>query len=311
MNSYLYEILKYDNKIFKIIFIIAQIILLSIIINRLIPIFKNKVRIKLIINDIRKISKLKYHKEKIDSLFNELNYEYTINNYNIFSFFTYLLISTILFVIAYISSYTYFNLNLTSIIISIIISVLPYISLKILIKYRNKKILQIFPSYLVNLKTYTRIDNNIITAIKKTSVTKPLKDYIEIFNISNQNGISSFESFETLKKNINIEKINNFITLLQYCSINGGDVTKILDKYSKMQMRINLRDEKEKQNIYTSKLSLIILILINIYILFGFILSNSDNYTLITTTFFGQTILNINIISFAVIGYLYYKITEI
>ena len=311
MNNNLYEFFRYNDMVIYSIIIAIQIILLSIILKILIPLIKKKLKFKITFNNINKYTKIKYYKNNINNIFNELNYEYTLFNYNLFSFLSYIIISIIIFIISYILSYNFLKLHTTSFLISCIFSTIPYIVLKILIKNRKNKILEIFPSYLVNLKTYTRVDNNIINAISKVKVSNPLKRYIEIFNISNKKGVSVFESFELLKKNINIDKISNFLTLLQHCSISGGNVTKILDKYAKMQMRINLRDEKEKQNIFTSKLSLVILVIINVYILFGFILSNTDNYTLITTTLVGKIILNINILSIVLIGYLYYKISEV
>ena len=311
MNNYLYNFFEYNDIILYGIVAIIQIILLSVILKILIPLIKKKLKFKVTFNNINKYTKIKYYQNNINNIFDELDYEYRLFNYNIFSFLTYLVICFILFIVAYLLSFNFLKLHTTSFLIACMFSIVPYIILKILIKNRKNKILELFPSYLVNLKTYTRVDNNIINAISKVSVSKPLKRYIEIFNISNKNGVSIFKSFEILKKNINIDKISNFLTLLQHCSISGGDVTKILDKYAKMQMRINLRDEKEKQSIFTSKLSLVILVIINIYILFGFILSNTDNYILITTTLVGQIILNINIISLSIIGYLYYKISEV
>ena len=311
MDNYLYNFFKYNDVVIYVIVAITQIILISIILKIAIPLIKKKLKFKISLRDTHKYKKIKYYKNNINNIFEELDYEYTLFNYNVFSFLTYLIISVILFITSYIISYNYLKLYITSFLIACIFSTIPYIVLKILVKNRKNKILELYPSYLVNLKTYTRVDNNIINAMSKVTVNKPLKKYIEIFNISNKNGVGVFESFEVLKKNINIDKISNFLTLLEHCTLSGGDVTKILDKYAKMQMKINLRDEKEKQSIFTSKLSLVILVVMNLYILFGFILSNTDNYTLITTTLVGQIILNINIISLVLIGYLYYKISEI
>lgn len=264
-----------------------------------------------LVTKLKNNKKIKFNINKINALIEDLDYKYYINNVNIFSYISYIIFSLLCFVIGFSISYNSLNLITTSIIVGIGAFFIPYIILNILIIQKKKKIAIIFPSYLANLKNYTKVDNNIISAMSKTKVGKPLNKYIEIFNTSVKNGIPIYDSFEVLKNNINIDKISEFITLIQHATINGGDVSNILDKYAKLQMKINLRNEKEKQNISSSKLALISLVAINIYILFGFILSDNHNFSLITTTLIGEIILNINIISFGIVGYMYYKINDV
>ena len=299
---------EYNGVLFKILLGGLQIILLCLIVSLLINIF-NKNNFKKIISK----NNLKKNKVRtsVINMIEDLDIKITLFNYNLFTYLGFVIISFMLCAIFYILSYKYLNLIIPSLLVGVIFSCIPYIVLKILIRNKEKKILNIFPTYLVNLKTYTRVDNNIIKAINQTKASKPLKKYIEMFNILIAKGTSIYDSFENLKKNINIDKISEFITLLQHCSINGGDVTNILDKYSKIQMKINLKNQKEKQNIYTSKASLITLLILDIYILLTFTLGDSNNFNIITTTFIGQVILNINIISLIIIGYLYYKINEV
>jgi Flp pilus assembly protein TadB len=172
------------------------------------------------------------------------------------------------------------------------------------------KILKMFPNYVVNLKNYTDINNDIIEAFRRTRVEEPIGTFINKFNISIQKGVKIHEAFETLKYNINIKRISQLITLLQFCYIYGGNFGNLLDKFSKVQMKTNLQREKENQKIFSAKLVLTVLIILNIYILFGFVFSNIEYSKILLDTFIGRLILNMNILSYIIIFYMYVKLND-
>jgi len=258
---------------------------------------------------ICKIRGLSFVKKIVYTL-DESNLILKIGNINIVSTLTILIITIAISIITFIISYNFLHIFSSSLIISIFSSFLPYLIIKSFSYHKKTKILNNFPNYIISLKNYTDVSNDIIEAFRRATVEEPLKTYIEKFNVSLQKGVKIYDAFESLKKSINIKKINEFITLLQFCYMYGGDFGNLLDKFSKIQMKTNLQREKEKQKIFSSKLVLIILILLNMYILFGFVMTNSEYYNILVKTFIGNLILNINILSYIFIFYMYIQLNK-
>jgi Flp pilus assembly protein TadB len=258
---------------------------------------------------IEKISKLSIFKKIAYSII-ESNISFKIKNTNIISTTSIFIVSILISIIIFIYSYNFLNLFLSSSILAIFTFFIPYLMIRYLSHLRKERILKVFPNYVVNLKNYTDVNNDIIDALRRANSDVLLEKYINKFNISLQKGVKIYDAFESLKRNINIKKINQFLTLLQFCYIYGGNFSELLDKFSKIQMKINIQIEKEKQKTFSSKFVLIILIIINIYILFGFILNNSEYYDILTKTFVGNLILNINILSYIFIFYMYIKLNS-
>lgn len=236
------------------------------------------------------------------------------NNTNIlFKFLNPLLIiifSIIFSILIYFISNQIFKIKSTAFIISVFCFFLPYFLFKMLVHKKKHKILKIFPGYILDLKKYVKTDNNIVLAFKYTKVVSPLTEYIEKFNISIDRGLNIYDAFENLKVDINIKKISEIITIIQKCYLYGGDFEKLLDRYSKILMNKNIQKEKEKQNTYTSKLILTILVNINIYMLYSFIYKNEKYLKIMTTTIPGIIIININILSYILIIFLIFKINK-
>lgn len=220
-------------------------------------------------------------------------------------------ISLIISFLSFILSYKFFCVFSSALIISIYTFFIPYIFLKYLYNRYRRKILDIFPTYIISLKNYTNISNDIIVAMRKVNIDKPLMLFIDRFNLLIQKGISVCDGFEKLKSDINIKKISEFITALQNCYINGGDFSKLLDRYSKIINNINAQREKESQDNFSSILVLIILIIINIFLIITFIYSNVTYKSIIINSFTGKVILNINILSYLLVFYFVKKLNKL
>lgn len=298
----------------KIVIVLMEIFILYFLVQYVSKLKNNyKYYIRLLLNSrnrIRtKINELKYIKI-ITFLLNESNLSLKFKGINIISTLSIIVLSILFSSLTFIFTFTYLHVFLSSIILSSFTFFIPYYVIKY-ISYRKKiNILNIFPNYVINLKNYTDVNNDIIDAFRRANVEEPLNSYIHKFNISIQKGVKIYDAFETLKNSINIERINQFITLLQFCYIYGGNFSVLLDKFSKIQMKANIQREEEKQKIFSAKLVLIVLIALNIYILYGFILSNNQYYNIMVNTFVGNMILNINILSYIFIFYMYIKLNK-
>lgn len=212
--------------------------------------------------------------------------------------------------ITYIISYKFLKIFSTSMILCLYGFCIPYIIISNIYKYEKRKIVKEFPNFLINLKNYTKVDNDIIIALRQVKIKSKLMNYIDEFNVLVKNGINVYEAFEKLKQRINIEKINEFFSALQVCFLNGGNYTNILDRYIDIISKANIQKEKESQENFSSIIVLIILIFINIFMFFSFVVPNNEYFFSLTKTMVGHIILNINILSYLIIYYFVVKINK-
>ena len=260
---------------------------------------------------------VKINYNKIENYIKNKRYFINLNNYlnsiGIYKkYLQYLIIilSLIFSIIIYFISFKIFNVISTSILISIFSFFIPYNLITRIYYKRKEKIIKLFPTYIITLKTYTQLTNDIIIAFRNAKTIEPLKTYIDRFNIYVEKGINVFDSLELLKKDIDIKQISDFLSSIQVCYINGGNFNILLNRYAKLLLKSNLQKEKEEQEIFSSITVLIILIVINLMLLFLFVFSDSEYKAIITTTFTGKLILNINILSYIFIYFIIKKFSR-
>lgn len=264
---------------------------------------KNKIISKLdIINNFKYIKNK--NKKILSILPNSINLKDTLINYIVF------ITGILVCIFIYFLSYNFLKVVSASLILGVYGFFFPYVAIDLIYKYNKKKMIIEFPDFLINLKNYTKTDNDIILALKKTKTKGRLKKYIDEFNILVQNGISVYEAFENLKIRIGVSKINELFTALQLCFLNGGDCTNILDKYINIMNKANIQKDKELQENYSSILVLITLIFINIFLFVTFIAQNKTYFMAITNTVIGKSILDVNILSYLIVYYFIVKIVE-
>ncbi len=219
-----------------------------------------------------------------------------------------LVVSLLLSIITYFFSIIFIKIFSTSLILSLISFSLPYLIITILVNSNTHKIKTILPSYIVNLKNNVEISNNIINAINITKVEEPLKYSIDRFNLKVSRGINVHQCFDELKKRINIETFSNLIDAFKVCYETGGDYINVLNKYIDIISKENLEKAKLKENSSTTIITLVLMILINIFLLFSVVLGNETYSQTILETTAGHFILNFEIISYLVVLYFVYKV---
>ncbi len=274
----------------------------SKVINKYNNLIKNNSFIKEKLKKLKYISKLQFYIFELKKLGNK--------KYKFLSIFIILLISILFSIFMFFISYIFFNIFSTAILISIISFFVPYFFIQQLYKLQKEKIIINFPLYILTLKNYVYSTNNILIAFKKANIPEDLFVYINKFNISIQKGISIVQAFENLKKDINIDIINNFLTLLLNCHINGGNVGQLLNKYAEILTKINLKKEKQRQQNLSNIIIFVILVIINIFLICSFIYSNAKYKQFMTTTLIGKIIININVLSYLFIFLLYKKFNK-
>lgn len=213
-------------------------------------------------------------------------------------------IMTLLFIASFLLFYTYLDVISTSLILSIPFFISPLIIIKIVLNQEKSKIRKILPMYAVNIKNHVSEDNNIIKAIQMTLVEEPLAKYISAFKGEIARGINVIDAFETLKKEVDVPDFDNLINACEVCFLNGGDFVKVLDQYINIITKENLNNEETKEKAYSDILTLIIMIVLNIFVIVMFVFANKDYAAIIKETFVGRAILNFNAISYIIIAYL-------
>lgn len=218
------------------------------------------------------------------------------------------ILSIVMFLIAYLLVYGIFELKITALILSAFVGFIPFFTIKQTLDKQKNKILTNFPTYIVNLKNNVATTGDIISAINRTNVSEPLSIYVNKFNIAVQRGLNVYEAFERLKEDIGIKKIDGFIMACQICYKNGGDFIPILNKFSTIITKENIQKEKLKENSYSAIMTLGIMVTMNIYLIFAFVLKNKEYGDIVKNTFFGGVILNFTAITYIAIGYMILKI---
>lgn len=293
------------NLIYKVIFGSIVYILTFLIVFY----SKNKFNKYSIIDKITKNKISSSILEKYNELINEIYSRQLFScNKKVINIQSVLIISTILFVIMLLLCYKITKILSTSLILASQTYVLPYLILKYLIDNEKKQMLYILPSYIVNLKNYIQQENNIIAAMKNVPCVQPLEKYIKSFNMQVERGMNVKKAIEELKKQVGIVKFSELLSTIEACYSNGGNFENILNKYIEIISKENIHKEKIKEKAYSSVIILCIMIVINIYLVFSFILSNQKYANIIQNSIIGRIILDINAISYILIGYIVLKI---
>lgn len=291
--------------IFKTLFNVLLLTLIYIIIfHYKYDLKKVKIKNKIKNNRIY-VNIVKKYKELIEEVFQRqilLSHQKHITVSNI------LIFSTAFFVVTFIVFFKIIKLYSTAIILSTFVYLLPYIVLKQIIDKEKKKILYMLPAYIVNLKNHIQQDNNIIIAMRNVTCIEPLNKYIQRFNMQIERGINIKTALNGLKSQVGIKKFDDLLIAIETCYFNGGRFENILNKYIAIISKENIQREKIKERAYSSVVILIIIMIINIYLVYTFIFSNDEYANIIRNTLIGNIILNINTLSYILIGFIVSKI---
>lgn len=215
------------------------------------------------------------------------------------------------FIVCYSIIFNIFKIMTLSLIIAIPTFLIPIITLSIIAESKSKKIEKVILNFLLQLKSYTKINNDIIYAFKQVKTIEPLQGYIRKFLVEINSGIKFEKAIENLKEKIIFEKFNMFLTNMQYCYINGGNFSELISKNYKIISDIQAEKNKREQETMGARMVLIALILMDLFVYFTFIKNDYENYLIMTKSFIGNLILYWNFISIWVLFVLIYKVKKL
>jgi Flp pilus assembly protein TadB len=187
----------------------------------------------------------------------------------------------------------------------------PIIILKYLGSRNDEKIEKTLMIFLLQLKNYTKINNDIVYAFKEIHTVEPLQSYIQKFLVQLNSGIKFESAIESLKEKICISRFKIFLSNLQHCFLYGGNITELIERsYNSLEI---LQGEKERrlQETKGARTVLYILIGLNIFVYFTFINNNYENFSIMRTSIFGNLIIYWNFISIWLLIFLANKVKKL
>ena len=224
---------------------------------------------------------------------------------------TIILLCIVTFIICYLLVFNSFKIIFLSMIISAPSLIFPIFILSAISEMKNKKIENVMLNFLLQLKNYTKINNDIIYAFKEVKTIEPLQGYVKKFLIEINSGIKFEKAIENIKEKISFKKFKDVFTNMQYCYLHGGDFANLISKNYKMLSEVQKEKTAREQETMSARIVLIILIILDLFIYFTFIKNNNENYLIMTGTFFGNFILYWNFISIWLLMFLIYKVKKL
>ena len=173
----------------------------------------------------------------------------------------------------------------------------PVLILQWIANYKNEKLEKTFLNFLIQLKNYAQISNDITSAFRQVRTVEPLQNFLDKFNLEIASGIKVEEAIEHLKEKISVKKFKEFFSNVQYCYIYGGNFTALIDKNYKIIADLQSEKERRKQETQSARLVLYILIFLNLFVYVTYIKNNYENYMIMQRSFMGMLILYWNFIS--------------
>lgn len=189
----------------------------------------------------------------------------------------------------------------------------PVMLLEIMAQRREEKVEKIIGDYLLQLKNNTRIHNDIIEAFRdvQNKCMEPLKTYTSQFVAEVNSGISVEHALENFQDKVNMKRFRLFLTNIRYCYIYGGNFTELLDKTQRLISNIQKEKRNRVRETRSARLVIFILIFLDIYVYFNFIMPQPDYLSIMKNTFYGQLILNVNFISIWFLLWLSYSVKKL
>ena len=213
--------------------------------------------------------------------------------------------------VSYTISKSIFGISMLSFIISVPTFFVPIAIISAIANYNENKIEKILLNFLLQLKNYTDINNDIIYAFKEVKVIDPLQSHINKFLIEINSGVKFEKAMEHMKEKIHIKAFLNLLNNIEYCYLYGGDFGILINKSYLLIEEMQKEQYNRVQETRGARVVLVILILLDLLVYFVYVNSNSENYKIMVTTFLGNAILYWNFISMWLLVFLAHNVKKL
>ena len=189
----------------------------------------------------------------------------------------------------------------------------PIMLLGIMTRRREEQVEKVLGDYLLQLKNSTRIHNDIIEAFRNVQdkCMEPLKTFTRQFVAEVNSGISVEVAIDNFRDKVDTKKFKLFLINIQYCYIYGGNFTELLDKTQRLIAEIQKEKRTRIRETRSARIVIFLLIFLDIYLYFNFIMSQPDYLSIMRNTFYGQLILNANFLSIWFLLWLSYSVKKL
>ena len=197
----------------------------------------------------------------------------------------------------YAIAFEFFKIVSLAIVVALPTIFVPAMILEWIANYKSEKLEKTFLNFLVQLKNYAHISNDIASVLRQVKTVEPLQNYLDKFNVEISSGINFETAIEHLKEKISVKRFKEFFSNVQHCYLYGGKFTELIDKNYKIIADLQMEKERRRQETQSARLVLYILMFLNIFVYVTYIKNNYENYMIMQRSLFGMIILYWNFIS--------------
>lgn len=219
--------------------------------------------------------------------------------YNTFSVFALFGVGIAVSIIMFFICFLVFKIKSIAFIIAIPTVFSPFWVLNYIADYEQNKLESGLNDFFIQLKSALRINPDIIEALRRIQniALEPFASYTKQLLIEVNAGKLPEVALEGFAQKVNIKKFSFYINNVRHCQIYGGDITTLTEKTQ--QILADAMKQKKKRIKETKSICMVlyILIVIDIYMYFNFICNNEYYLQIMTNSFIGKSILNINFLS--------------
>lgn len=219
--------------------------------------------------------------------------------YNTVSVLALIVIGMIISGIIFFASKFIFPLTSVCFIISVPLIFLPFWTIKYIAEIEQSKLEMGLNDFFIQLKSALKVNADIVEALRRIQkvVMEPFSDYtLQLLREINTGKLPE-KALENFAQKVNIKKFSYYINNVRYCQIYGGDVTTLTEKTQNTLSQAIKQKKKRIKETRSVCMILYMLIIIDIYMYFWFIARNQYYMNIMTESFLGRSILNINFLS--------------
>lgn len=215
------------------------------------------------------------------------------------------------FCICYLFVFRIFKIILLSVIIATPSFTFPIVFLKIKASFNEQKIERVMLDFLLQLKNYTRINNDIVYAMKEVKTIEPLQSYVRKFLVELGSGVRFEKAILNLREKINCENFKTLLVNIELCYLQGGSFSELIDKSYLFISDLQKEKVNRRQETQGARIVLLVLVFLDLFIYFSFINRDYENYIIMQKSLAGNLILYWNFISMWLLVWLSTKVGKL
>ncbi len=222
-----------------------------------------------------------------------------------------LILCMLCMILGYFLAFSIFKIVVLSLIISLPAFLIPIFMLNLMAEHKSNKLEKLMLDFILQLKNYTKINNDIVYALKQVKTMEPLQGFVDSFLVEINSGVKFEKAIENIKEKITFEKLKQVFSNIEYCYIYGGDFSILMDKSYTLISNVQKEKAKRIQETKSARIVMGILIALDLFIYFSFIKNNPSNLALMTKRFMGTLILYWNFTSIWLLIWLMRKVKKL